>query len=250
MIHLKLQIICEQEFILLGGQVWFWTNRIWNKADPYTATGHNLVRKQAQASNSCFKAISLHALETTTEKGGLGTNNPPTLAFSGPIWTRSAVFTEGPWRDAPALSAPVFRWRLLVDRSGRWLPKVTRQVSTGERVVRTARLQMFSVAQPAPSARGGRVETCSHSGNTHIHIHAPTSNKEAFYLAHRLVKWGMANTQWGMAHLLWLICSSPIVGILYIHIQYLHTSGMRRFVAEGSMLNGEGGGGVIWTSCE
>lgn len=59
-----------------------------------------------------------------------------------------------------------------------------------------------------------------------------------------------------MAHLFWLICSSPIVGILYIHIQYLHTSGMSRFLAKrGGNAGGVGGGGGCerlvsnWLSC-
>lgn len=36
-------------------------------------------------------------------------------------------------------------------------------------------------------------------------------------------KWCMTNTQWGMAHLFWLICSSPISKVLYIHIHIVHT---------------------------
>lgn len=122
-----------QESILLGsGEIW--ANLIWNKADPYTVTGDNLVRKQAQASNSCslsFKASSLHALETETEKG-MRTNNLPRDscfqqtdgdAISG-VHTGSTEGRDG--TRGPYL--PHFGSRLLVDRSGRWLPKVTRQM--------------------------------------------------------------------------------------------------------------------------
>lgn len=182
MIHLKLQIICEHEFILLGsGEVW--ANQIWNKADPYTATGDNLVRKQAQASNSCslsFKAISLHALETATEKGMR--NNKRLLLLAERYWTRSAVFTDRPWRDALALSAAfwikVIGWpeRSLVAQGDPAGVGDLRSVDAGHRrvcgraVVRTARLQMLSIAQPAPSTRGACVQTCSHSGNTRTYI--------------------------------------------------------------------------------
>lgn len=54
-----------------------------------------------------------------------------------------------------------------------------------------------------------------------------------------------------MAHLFWLICSSPIVGILYIHIQYLHTSGMSRFLAKRGKMLGGGCERLVsnWLSC-
>lgn len=54
-----------------------------------------------------------------------------------------------------------------------------------------------------------------------------------------------------MAHLFWLICSSPIVGILYIHIQYLHTSGMSRFLAKRGKMLGGGCERLVsyWPSC-
>lgn len=197
MIHLKLQIICEQEFRFLGsGEIW--ANRTWNKADPYTATGDNLVRKQAQASNCCslsFKVISLHALEMATEKGMRTNNLPRDSCF--PIRTRS-----GPWCDALALSIAfwieVIGWPerpLAAQGDPAGVGDLRRSADAGHHqiwaVVRTARLQMLSIGQPAPSTRGACVQTCSHSGNTHIHT--PTSNKEALSCTW-LVKWCMILT--------------------------------------------------------
>lgn len=163
-----------------------------------------------------------------------------TLAFSRPIQTRSAGSTDGPWWDTLASSAAfwieIIGWpeRSLVAQGDQAaVSDLRRSADAGHRqvcewaVVRTARLQMLSITQPAPATCGVCVQTCSHSGNTHTYI-----NSKGF-ISHPAGKMMHdSNTEWGMAHLLWLICSSPIVGILYIHIQYLHTSGMSWFVAK------------------
>lgn len=100
MIHLKLQITSEQEFILGWDEIW--ANWIWNKADPYTATGDNLVRKQAQASNSCsfvLKQLPCMHWKWQWKRGWGLTISPETLALSGLIRTRQQ---SGPWCDRSA----------------------------------------------------------------------------------------------------------------------------------------------------
>lgn len=93
-------------------------------------------------------------------------------------------------------------------------------------------------------------QVCSDMLSQWEYIHTHTSNKEALSRRTRLVKW---RTQWGMAHLFWLICSSPIVGIFFLHTYTVPTYFRDELILskEGKMLGWGGCECLVsnWMSC-